>query len=117
MNAALASLINAIILISLGLYGYVSSTTPSITAIIPIFVGVLLFLINSGVKKENKMIAHLAVLLTLLILLGLIKPLLGATGRNDSMATFRIIAMMVSCVFAMVYFIKSFIEAKKRRQL
>ena len=115
MKAHTASLLNAIILIALSAWGYLSSDSPSPTALIPTVIGVLLLLCYSGVKNENKIIAHVAVVLTLLILVGLIKPLTGAMGRDDMMAVARISVMLLSTAVALVLFIKSFIDAKKNR--
>jgi len=116
MKAHTASLINAVLLIVLPLWGYLSSETPSITALIPAFIGVALLGMNYGVKKENKVIAHIAVLLTLVILFGLIKPLMGAVGRGDALAIGRVVVMIISTVLAMIFFVKSFIDARKRRE-
>ncbi len=115
MKAHLASLIHAVALIGLGGYGYLSSDTPSVTALIPVVFGVLLLAMNNGVKKENKVIAHIAVLLTLLIIIGLVKPLMGAMGRGDSAAVARVATMLVLGVLAMVSFVRSFIAARKAR--
>ena len=115
MKANTISLINAILLISLSIWGYLSSETPSITALIPTVFGILLMLLNKGVKNENKVAAHLAVLLTLLVILGLIKPLLGSVERKDYPAIIRVNIMLLSSILAMVYFIKSFIETRKKR--
>ncbi|MEC8360974.1 MAG: hypothetical protein VX002_01625, partial [Bacteroidota bacterium] len=109
MKAHIVSLIHAVALIGLGGYGYLSSDTPSVTALIPVVFGVLLLAMNNGVKKENKVIAHIAVLLTLLIIIGLIKPLTGAMGRGDSAAVARVATMLVLGVLAMVSFVRSFI--------
>lgn len=116
MNAHTASLINAIALTGLGLWGYLGSESPSPTALIPVVIGVLLLLMNGGVKKENKVIAHIAVLLTLLILLGLVMPFKGAIGRGDTMAMVRVGIMILTTIMAMVYFIKSFRDARKARE-
>lgn len=115
MKAHLVSLIHAVALIGLGGYGYLSSDTPSVTALIPVVFGVLLLAMNNGVKKENKVIAHIAVLLTLLIIIGLVKPLTGAMGRGDSAAVARVAIMLVLGVLAMVSFVRSFIAARKGR--
>lgn len=115
MKAHVVSLIHAVALIGLGGYGYLSSDTPSVTALIPVVFGVLLLAMNNGVKKENKVIAHIAVLLTLLIIIGLIKPLTGAMGRGDSAAVARVATMLVLGVLAMVSFVRSFIAARKAR--
>ena len=115
MKASLSSLLNAIILISMGLWGYFESESKAITALIPVIIGIILLLVNKGVKNENKALAHVAVLLTFLILLGLIKPLLGAFERENAYAIIRVLFMMISSLWAMISFIKSFISARKNR--
>ena len=115
MKSNTISLINAIILVSFSLWGYFSSETPSATALIPTAFGMLLVLLNKGVKNENKLAAHLAVLLTLLVIFGLIKPLLGSVERKDYPAIVRVSIMLLSSILAMVYFVKSFIETRRNR--
>mgnify|MGYP001792152798 CR=1 FL=1 len=116
MKPHIASLINAILLIVLPAWSYLTSDTPSITALIPTFFGAVLLLCYPGIKSENKIIAHVAVLLTLLILFGLVKPLTGAIGRGDSLAIGRVVVMIISTVVALVIFIQSFIQARKKRE-
>tara|TARA_B100000963_G_scaffold301872_1_gene274604 strand:+ start:161 stop:511 length:351 start_codon:yes stop_codon:yes gene_type:complete len=115
MKASLSSLLNAIILISMGLWGYFESESKAITALIPVVIGTILLLVNKGVKNENKALAHVAVLLTFLILLGLVKPLLGAFERENTYAIIRVLLMIISSLWAMISFIKSFISARKNR--
>ena len=116
MKAHTASLINAITLIGLGGWGYLGSDEPSVTALIPVIAGVLLIAMNGGVKQENKTVAHIAVLLTLLVEIGLFMPLLGALERNDTEALIRVVIMIATCSLAMAFFVKSFIDARKRRE-
>jgi apolipoprotein N-acyltransferase len=116
MSAHKASLINAVVLIVFGLWGYLGSTTPSLTSIIPVVFGLLLLLLNNGVKKENKIVAHIAVLLTVIIFAGLFMPLMGAIDRSDNPAVFRIATMLFFTVMAIVYFIKSFVNARKAKK-
>ena len=115
MKASSSSLLNAIILISMGLWGYFESESKAITALIPVIIGTILLLVNKGVKNENKALAHVAVLLTFLILLGLVKPLLGAFERENTYAIIRVLLMIISSLWAMISFIKSFISARKNR--
>lgn len=115
MKAHTVSLINALILITFGLWGYFGSLTPSITSLIPVFVGLILLVFFKGIRKENKIIAHIAVLLTLIILIGLFKPLNGALERSDTAAVVRLVIMILSTIVALVFFIKSFIDARKAR--
>tara|TARA_B100000768_G_scaffold47645_1_gene46490 strand:+ start:533 stop:898 length:366 start_codon:yes stop_codon:yes gene_type:complete len=116
MKAHRASLINAITLIILSSWGYFSSDTPSVTALIPTVIGIILLILNKGVKKENKIIAHIAVSLTMIILIGLIKPVFGAMNRGDNAAFIRVGIMILSTISAMVFFVKSFINARKNRE-
>ena len=115
MKPHVVSLINALILMALSAWGYLASDTPSFTALIPAIIGLALLVCFPGVKAENKIISHIAVLLTLLILIGLVMPLRGALGREDDMALIRVIVMMLSTVWALAAFIKSFIDARKNR--
>ena len=115
MKASTASLLNTIILISMGLWGYFESESKAITALIPVIIGIILLLVNKGVKNENKALAHVAVLLTFLILLGLIKPLMGAFERENAYAIIRVLLMIISSLWAMISFIKSFISARKNK--
>ena len=116
MKAHTASLINALILIGFGLWAYLGSETPSKTALIPVVFGVILLSLYRGVKKENKIVAHIAVLLTLLILGGLVKPLTASIGRSDGLAIARVAVMMVSTIVAVVFYIKSFIDVRRARK-
>jgi hypothetical protein len=116
MNAHKANLINAVSLILMSIWGYTSSLTPSITALIPLVFGVVLLALNNGVKFENKAQAHVAVVLTLVVLIALIKPFMGAMDRDDSMALLRVGLMMLTSIIAMVFFMKSFRDARIARE-
>ena len=117
MKAHNVSLVNSVILIAMSAWGYLASEAPSITALIPLFFGVILLLCYQGVKKQNKVIAHVAVLLTLVVLVALFMPLKGAIGRSDTEATVRVALMIVTSALSMVYFIKSFIDARKDKKV
>jgi len=102
-------------LIGFGLWAYFGSETPSKTALIPVGFGVVILTLYKGIKKEDKIIAHAAVLLTLVILIALIKPLTAALGRDDNMAVLRVAVMMASTAVALFCFIKSFIDVRRAR--
>ncbi|MEM9011860.1 MAG: hypothetical protein AAGE18_11575 [Pseudomonadota bacterium] len=115
MKAHTASLVNALALIVLSIWGYLASAAPSLTALIPAAVGIALLACYPGVKAENKAVAHIAVLLTVLILIALVTPLSGAIGRGDTLAVIRVALMLATTVLAIVFFIRSFIDARRRR--
>ena len=115
MKAYTVSLINSLVLVTMGLWGYFESDSRPITALIPVIVGIILVVINNGVKKENKIIAHIAVLLTLVITIGLIKPFLGSLEKANITGTIRVSLMILSSLWAMIAFIQSFIAARKSK--
>lgn len=115
MKPHISSLINAIVLILLGVWSYFSSEARPVTALIPVFVGIILLGLNPGIKKENKVIAHIAIVLTLLVLIGLFKPLIGAVGRDSTIGVVRVVLMMLFTVYALITFIQSFIAARKNK--
>lgn len=107
------SLINAFVLILIGLWAYLGVDEPSVTALIPVFLGVLIAIFNPGLRKHNKIAAHLVVSITLLAAVGLTKPLIGALSRADGWALFRVGSMLFTTLVAMVFFIRSFIIARR----
>lgn len=116
MKTYTLNLINATTLIIMGFWAYFGSETPSITALIPVFAGIILLLFFKGFKSGNKTIAHIVVILTFITLVALIKPLSGALSRNDGMAIFRVLAMIVTGSLAMVFYVKSFIDVRRNRK-
>ena len=114
LNATRMNLINSIALIGMGLWGYLELDSP--TALIPVGFGAVLLLCYNGVKNQNKIIAHVAVLLTLLILIALAGMRLPKSISQGGIGLYRVLIMIATSALSMVYFIKSFIDARKERE-
>jgi hypothetical protein len=112
----IANLINGIVCLLMGFIGYFMSETPSPTALIPAGFGLIFLLTTPAMSKSNKVVAHIVVLLTFILLLSLFMPLKGALGRDNMGAVARIVAMMATCILAMVAFMKSFRAARIARE-
>lgn len=113
MKVYLISMMNAFVLMTLGLGGYFGSENQAPAALIPVFGGALLLSLMKGVKSGNRSIAHFSVIVTLLVLIGLIKPFSEAINLTDGGATTRIAAMMISSAVALGYFVLSYIKVRK----
>ena len=113
MNSFKANIINSLSLIFIGLWGYLEVISP--TALIPVIFGVVLLLCTKGLKKQNKLIAHIAVLLTLVILIALIFMRLPKSLDSGGVGLIRVIIMILTSTFSMVYFVKSFIANRKNK--
>ena len=120
MTVEKMNLINALTLVILGLWGFIDVNTPSLetgiswTALIPVFFGVILLLCHKGIKNGSKVIAHISVVLTLLILIALVGKRLPISIENGGIGLFRVAAMSVISLLAFVSFIRSFIENRKK---
>lgn len=114
MKAPTANLINAATLIIMGLWGYFATSSP--TAFILVGFGAVLLLCHNGVVKENKVIAHVAVLLTFLLLIVLLGMRLPKAIDAGGMSLVRTIIPIITGILAMVGFIGSFRAARKARE-
>lgn len=110
MNPGNINAVNAVILITLGTWGYFDSE--SVTWLIPVFFGVFLLVLTQGIRNENKVQSFLAAAVNLIVLLVLLVPLklqLEEGNINDTVKMSIMILSSLSAVFTLVYsFIKNF---------
>ena len=114
MDASKANLINSISLIVLGLWGFIDSS--STTALIPVIIGGSLLGCTNKIKEGNKLIAHLAVLATVIILFSLIWMRLPKSIDQGGIGLYRVIGMITTSSIAVLYFIKSFIDNRRSKK-
>jgi hypothetical protein len=120
MTAQKMNLINALTLVIVGLWGFIDVNTPSLetgiswTALIPVFFGAIFLLCQKGIKNDSKIIAHIAVVLTLLILIALVGKRLPISIENGGIGLFRVVVMSLTSLLAFIIFIRSFIENRKK---
>lgn len=113
---------NGIVLVLLGVISYLTSESKSPTAFIPSGVGLVVLAFTPGLKKHNKIVAHVAVLFTLIVALGgiVMGVQSGLTKDLSDPVTYRkFIAYSVmggSCLVATVFFVMNFIYIRKQRQ-
>ncbi|MBI5727634.1 MAG: hypothetical protein HY965_07260 [Ignavibacteriales bacterium] len=97
-------MINAVILIALGVYGYFTSGSP--TALIAPAIGLVLFGLSFPTKKDNHIAAHIAVGLTLIAAVTFI--IIGIRRANP-----MVIAMGVITFLCFDIYILNFILRKR----
>ena len=115
MNAHNVSLINALTLIGCSAWAYLGSDTPSVTALIPAGIGVILLALYNGVRKEKKIQSHVAVVFTVLAIIGMVPIFKSMLDRGYTNGIIRAAAMLFTSLLALVLFVKSFIDARKRK--
>ena len=117
MKAPQANLLNAIVLIAAGIIGYffipTATGAKAPTALIPAAFGLLFLVLHKGVITSNKIIAHVVVVLTAVLLFICAKKFFSIDGWEAKKYLFLV--CVVSNVIALIAFIGSFIEARKNR--
>jgi len=114
-----------ILLIMLGMVGYVTTDAVSWTALIPAFVGIPMFLFGHFGEKESlrKHMMHAAAGLSLLGFLGTvggipktISLLTGGAVERPQAAVVQAAMAIVCCAF-LVFAVQSFIAARRARKI
>jgi uncharacterized membrane protein len=113
------SVVIGILLVVLGLYGYFGMGMVSVTALIPLFIGIPIVILGILAFDEKK-IKHSMHAASVLMLLGLMGSLYRLAhkflmGGNMDESTMILILMSVICIIFLILAINSFIEAKKAR--
>lgn len=98
---------NAVILIVIGIIGFIKSGSP--TALIADGVGLVLILLSLPVKSENSLAAHIAVTLTLIT--AVVFFIMGISRSNA-----MIIIMAIVTFIAFDFYIFDFIKRKRERE-
>lgn len=98
---------NAIVLIALGVYGYIVSGSP--TALIAPAIGIVLLALVLPVKKENSLAAHFGVGLT--VLSTVVFFVVGSLRGNSIIIILAVVSLISS-----VFYIMDFIKRKKERE-
>jgi hypothetical protein len=109
------------LLILIGILGYISGVlhgTPSLTALIPAFFGLILFLLGIFARKsENlrKHLMHAAVVVALLGFLMTAGRLVSKLGElSYSAAVVSQVSMALVCLLFVILAVKSFIDARRQ---
>ena len=101
-------IVNAVVLIVLGVYGYFTSGSP--TALIAPAIGLILFVLSFPTKKENNTAAHIAVALTLIASIAFI--VIGFRRGNA-----MVIGMGIFTFVCFDLYVLNFILRKKQKEL
>lgn len=95
-------MINAVILIALGVYGYFTSGSP--TALIAPAIGLVLFGLSFPTKKDNHIAAHIAVGLTLIAAVTFI--IIGIRRANPIVIAMGVITFLCFDIYILNFILR-----------
>lgn len=114
MKPVTTNFLNALVLIIAGIYGYFGIAghdgSPSLTALIPAAFGVLLIVLGLFWNKAPKVVSHIVVVLTLVLLVMVVNRFLKVEDWDAKKYIF--LACILSNAFALFVFIRSFVVAR-----
>ncbi len=114
MNAHSGNILNGIVLMAMSAWGYLATGAP--TSFIAGGFGLLFLICSPWIKKDHKIVSHIVVLLTFLLIIMLFKPFSAAMADGRTLAMVRVGAMILAGIIAMITFIKSFRAARLARE-
>jgi len=125
MSMPILSKAVGILLVILGTLGYVMSNAASVTALIPAFVGIPMFLFGYFGEKENlrRHMMHAAAGLSLLGFLGTVGgipktiSLMAGSEVERPQAVVVQAVMAIICLGFLIFAIQSFIAARRARKV
>ena len=107
MKAYIIMMLNGIVLIILGVYGYFISSSP--TALISAAIGLILLILSFPVRNENSIAAHTGTGLTFIAAITFF--IVGFLRSNT-----LIIVMAIITLFSLIFYIFDFFQRKKSRK-
>jgi hypothetical protein len=117
------SIVTGFLLVLIGAVGYLyglSGGNASITALIPAFFGIVLFLLGILARSAENMRKHLMHAAVIVALLGFILPagrlISKLSGLTLSAAVLSQLAMALVCLVFVVIAVRSFIAARRDRE-
>ena len=122
MNLPVTTIVYGALLIVLGVTGYFMIGMKSVTALIPAFLGIIIFVCGLLAQKESrrKLFMHIALVFGLLGLLGTasaLPSLFTMLGGEEVTRPGAVIGKSVTAILSLVFLIigvKSFIDARRQ---
>lgn len=115
----LVNLFTAFVLIAAGIFSYFSNPLRPPTALIGVGLGAILLVMTGALKKNNKIVAHIVVVLTLIF--GIMTASMALKSRNEQDLEKRNRRMLVfgvmsaTCLVATGFYVAGFIDKRKQR--
>jgi len=108
------NLINAVVLLAIGLWGYLHPDAQRSSALIPVAFGALFLTTTPMVRSGNLVVSFLVSSLTLLLVLALGASLVEALQYHETGSIFRLSVMSLSSVLAVGIYFKAYLDQRAR---
>jgi hypothetical protein len=100
------NLLNGVVLIVIGLWAYLSTTTEMATALVPVAFGGLFLLTIPPFRAGNPLTANILTLLSGLLIIGLSLSLVRSLREQQGLPVLPVVIMLCSTSVAFVYLLR-----------
>jgi peptidoglycan/LPS O-acetylase OafA/YrhL len=110
------TVLSGVVLVAIGLMGYMASDTGSLTALIPAALGALLIvlgLIATGSAAARKHAMHLAAALAVLGFLAGVFRYVSNPGSPGELGPTMVLSMTAVCLILLILYARSFVAARR----
>ncbi len=102
-----ACLLNGIILLAIGFWGYAANHFNAHTGIIPIGFGLLLILLSKFFQQKKNGLYYVILILTTIVMLALFRPLMRNIEQSDWYGISRLSLEIASCAMAIIIYLRN----------
>jgi hypothetical protein len=105
MNPANSNLINAVVLVAVGAWGFFGADSSDPRFMTFIFGGTVLFVMTNSIRFHNSLVRKIAMGLTLLLTAYAAYLFYDSIGRINATPLFRSALILLSCIASFVFFL------------
>ncbi len=107
MTSQHAALMNSIILLLIGFWGYAANDFATHTAVVPIGAGILFLILSKYLKNAGKGLLIFTMVLALVLIVAFTVPLQRNVEQGDVTGMFRLAFEMAACAFAFIVYLRN----------
>ncbi len=112
MKSQTAALINSIVLILIGIWGFIANDYAIHTLIVPLSAGIILLIFSRFLQIDKPNVLLLVSFLTFILMLAFIVPFQRNAEQSDVMGMLRIGIEMMASAMALIVYLRNFVQLK-----
>lgn len=106
MNPYKAAILQALIFLSVGFWGYAANNFAAHTAMVPLGAGILFLALSQRLKNPDRIMLLVVMLISLALFIALMIPFRRNAGQSDFWGMFRIAIEMTACALAFIVYLR-----------
>ncbi len=115
MSSQQAAILNSIVLLLVGFWGYAANDFAVHTAIVPIGSGILFLILSQFLKYQNKLFLLFMMAVTLILSIAFVVPFQRNLEQGDYLGMLRLGLEIAACILAFIVYLRNLIQLYKAK--